>query len=106
MNDDPIETMLRTENAHIDDGGFTRRVLEALPPARNTSRLRAAVLLAATVLACVVVLVLGHGGALLATMAPLTDAVRGLPVSPAGILTSGGVVAMLIWICAATATAD
>jgi hypothetical protein len=106
MTDDPIETML-AESPYIEDGDFTARVLEALPPARNTTRLRATILLVATAVACVVALVVGRGGeSLLATLAPLTDVMRGVPVNPAGAITAGALVVMLVWICAATATAD
>jgi hypothetical protein len=107
MTDDPIETMLATQTPYVEDDGFTARVLGALPPARNTARLRATVLLLATALACIVALLLGRGGeSLLATLAPLTDFVRGVPVSPASAIAAGALVVMLVWICAATATAD
>jgi|KBSSwiStaDraftv2_1062776.scaffolds.fasta_scaffold3138507_2 hypothetical protein len=107
MTDESIETMLATENSYIEDGGFTARVLGALPPARNAGRLRATVLLVATAVACIVFLILGRGGeSLLATLTPLTDVVRGVPVNPAGAITAGALVVMLVWICAATATAE
>ena len=33
---DPIDALLREQNEHIDDGGFTNRVLTTLPPRRRT----------------------------------------------------------------------
>ena len=44
---DPIDVLLREQNAHLDDDGFTGRVLAALPP-RRREWLRPAVLLGAT----------------------------------------------------------
>ncbi len=44
---DPIDVLLREQNAHIDDNGFTGRVLTALPP-RRRAWLRPAILLGAT----------------------------------------------------------
>jgi len=44
---DPIDVLLREQSAHIDDNGFTGRVLAALPPRRRTW-LRPMVLLVAT----------------------------------------------------------
>jgi hypothetical protein len=44
---DPLDALLREQDAHIDDNGFTQRVLTALPP-RRRAWLRPAVLLGAT----------------------------------------------------------
>src|SRR5689334_1194084 len=44
---DPIDVLLREQSAHIDDNGFTGRVLAALPP-RRRAWLRPTVLLGAT----------------------------------------------------------
>jgi hypothetical protein len=44
---DPIDVLLREQNAHIDDNGFTARVLTALPPRRRVW-LRPTILLGAT----------------------------------------------------------
>jgi len=44
---DPLDALLREQNTHIDDDGFTGRVLAALPPRRRTW-LRPTVLLGAT----------------------------------------------------------
>jgi hypothetical protein len=44
---DPLDALLREQNTHIDDDGFTGRVLAALPP-RRRAWLRPTVLLGAT----------------------------------------------------------
>ncbi len=44
---DPLDVLLREQNPHIDDDGFTARVLTALPP-RRRAWLRPTVLLGAT----------------------------------------------------------
>jgi len=44
---EPIDVLLREQNAHVDDNGFTGRVLAALPP-RRREWLRPALLLGAT----------------------------------------------------------
>jgi hypothetical protein len=43
---DPIDALLREQNAHVDDDGFTARVLMSLPP-RRRAWLRPALLLGA-----------------------------------------------------------
>jgi len=35
-NKDPIDTLLREQNRHVDDDGFTQRVMAALPRRRQT----------------------------------------------------------------------
>jgi hypothetical protein len=44
-NNDPFETWLREQNPHVDDAGFTARVVSALPPQRARFRLRSILLL-------------------------------------------------------------
>ena len=44
---DPIDVLLREQNTHVENNGFTTRVLAALPPRRRVW-LRPAVLLGAT----------------------------------------------------------
>ena len=46
---DPLDVLLREQNPHIDDDGFTARVLTALPR-RRRAWLRPTVLLGATVI--------------------------------------------------------
>jgi hypothetical protein len=47
-NNDPLDALLREQNPHIADEGFTRRVIAALPPRRSRFPLRQAFLLGAT----------------------------------------------------------
>jgi hypothetical protein len=49
---DPLDVLLREQNPHIDDDGFTARVLTALPP-RRRAWLRPTVLLGATAIGSV-----------------------------------------------------
>jgi len=46
-DNDPMDVLLREQNAHIDDNGFTGRVLAALPR-RRRARLRPSFLLGVT----------------------------------------------------------
>ena len=46
---DPIDVLLREQNTHVENDGFTKRVLAALPP-RRRAWLRPTVLLGATVI--------------------------------------------------------
>jgi hypothetical protein len=48
---DPLDALLRDQATYVDDHGFTRRVLAALPR-RRSSALRPAIVLGATALAC------------------------------------------------------
>jgi hypothetical protein len=45
---DPLDALLREQNSYIDDGGFTARVVQSLPP-RRRAWLRPAFLLGVTV---------------------------------------------------------
>ncbi len=44
---DPLDALLREQNSYIDDGGFTARVVQSLPP-RRRAWLRPALLMGAT----------------------------------------------------------
>jgi hypothetical protein len=46
-NNDPLDALLRENDAHVDDAGFTARVMESLPP-RRRSWLRPVILCGAT----------------------------------------------------------
>ena len=50
---DPLDTLLREQNAYVDDGGFTARVLAALPQRRRRSWLQPALLLGAAAIGTV-----------------------------------------------------
>ena len=49
---DPLDTLLREQNAYIEDNGFTARVIAALPQ-RRRAWFRPALLLGATAIGCV-----------------------------------------------------
>ncbi len=49
---DPLDALLREQNSYIDDGGFTARVVQSLPPRRH-AWLRPALLMSATVIGAV-----------------------------------------------------
>lgn len=64
--DGQLEQLLAARDAYIEDAGFTRRVLQALPPPRAASgRTRSLILLCATALAGLVALWLLPGGQVL-----------------------------------------
>jgi hypothetical protein len=44
---DPLDMLLREQNAYVEDGGFTARVMAALPERRRRSWLQSIVLLGA-----------------------------------------------------------
>ncbi len=50
---DPVDTLLREQNAYVEDGGFTARVMAALPQRRRHSWLRPALLLGAAAIGAV-----------------------------------------------------
>jgi hypothetical protein len=52
---DPLDALLRDQNQYIEDNGFTRRVMAALPQPRPRFRLRSLLLLAITTLGSVLV---------------------------------------------------
>jgi hypothetical protein len=49
---DPLDALLREQNACIEDDGFTARVLAALPERRRRHWLRPSLLLGATAIGC------------------------------------------------------
>ena len=61
--EDWLDRQLRESAPYIDDGGFTARVLQQLPPPRRSrDLLRAAILLGMTFLASVLAYVVSGGG--------------------------------------------
>jgi hypothetical protein len=49
---DPLDALLREQNSYVDDGGFTARVIQSLPP-RRRAWLRPALLMSATAIGAV-----------------------------------------------------
>jgi hypothetical protein len=64
--EDWLETRLREEAAYIDDGGFTVRVVQKLPPRRVRYSLRAAILLGVTLAASAIAYQLSDRGGFIA----------------------------------------
>ena len=62
IDDDELDRQLREAPPYINDDGFTARVLHQLPVRRAPVRLRATILIAATILATVLAYVLSGGG--------------------------------------------
>jgi hypothetical protein len=50
---DPLDALLREQNPYVEDNGFTKRVISALPRRRPQSWLRPVLLLGATVIGSV-----------------------------------------------------
>ncbi len=94
---DPIEEMMREE---IQDGGFTLRVLTALPPRRARPRVRGAVLFASAAAAGTVAIVLASD--------PLSAILRPLVTGAATPAALAGLALALLatWACAGLATSD
>ncbi|MDY0060377.1 MAG: hypothetical protein RBU45_11240 [Myxococcota bacterium] len=94
--DDWLDTVLRRAgDTYLDDSGFTDRVLDRLPPRRHPALPRTLVILASTLLAGLVGLVLLPGGSALVGAAAELGALdlRAL-VMPLGALT---LLATLTW---------
>jgi anti-sigma factor RsiW len=67
LQEDWLDARLRDEAPYIDDAGFTARVMQQLPPARQRRSVRSVILVGMTVLACVFAFV--FAGEFLATTA-------------------------------------
>ena len=67
LQEDWLDTRLRDEAPYIDDDGFTARVMQQLPPARQRRSVRSAILLGITAVACVLAFLVS--GEFLATTA-------------------------------------
>ncbi len=62
LQEDWLDARLREEAVYIDDDGFTGRVMQQLPARHQSRSLRAVILLAVTLVACIVAyLVSGQG---------------------------------------------
>ncbi len=104
-DDARIEKMLREAAQHyVEDGGFTNRILAALPPPRRRAeRRRSALLVGAVLLGCGQVAVLGGSGvvAFLSTLTERLAAWSALPVPGLGAAGTAGVLAC--WVLAVAA---
>lgn len=69
LQEDWLDAKLRDEAPYLDDAGFTARVVQQLPARRQSSFLRAFILLGVTFAACIVAYFLSGGGAIFANAA-------------------------------------
>ena len=81
LQEDWLDARLRDEAPYIDDAGFTARVMQQLPPARQRKSVRSAILIGMTVLACVFAFV--FAGEFLATTATFLVA---MPILTIGLI--------------------
>lgn len=94
--------LLREDDVYIEDDGFTARVMDQLPPVRQTFRWRRLILMASALLACTVGLVLIPGGAYLTEIlhqaASYRPASAPLPIVPIAVLllVAGGAAAAAV----------
>lgn len=88
LQEDWLDARLRDDAAYIDDGGFTKRVVQKLPSRPVRYGLRAVILLGVTVVASIIAYLLSDGGWFIAEE---VTRFAGLPVP-------------IIWLCAAIAT--
>ncbi len=77
IQEDWLDVRLREETSYIDDAGFTKLVVQQLPTQRAArNSFRGALLLAITVLACVVTYFVSDGGRF------ITSAIEALAAMP------------------------
>jgi len=69
LQEDWLDAKLRDEAPYIDDAGFTARVVQQLPARRQSSSMRAFILLGVTLLACVITYLISGRGIFLANAA-------------------------------------
>lgn len=94
LQDDWLEARLREEAPYIDDAGFTAGVIQKLPaPRRRSSSVRAAVLLAVSLLASVIAYLVSGGGKFLEESAAFLVAMP-LPI----VCAIAGICALLVMI--------
>ncbi len=89
---DDLDRQLREATPYIDDAGFTRRVMAILPaPGAHRQRVRAAILLSATVLASLLAYLLSGGGRFVGD-----GVMRVGQLSPLGLLYLSAAVGLLM----------
>lgn len=69
LQEDWLDAKLRDEAPYLDDDGFTARVVQRLPAWRQSSALRAAILLGVTLIASLVAYLVSGRGVFLASTA-------------------------------------
>jgi hypothetical protein len=89
---DDLDRQLRDAAPYFDDDGFTRRVMATLPkPGARRQRVRASILLGATVLASLLAYILSGGGRFVGD-----GLIRMGQLSPLGLLYVAAAVGLLI----------
>ena len=100
-DDQWLDEIWQESDVYIEDDGFTARVMEQLPPPRQTFRWRRLILVASALLAAVVGLVIVPGGAFLndvlyqvASYRPDSAPLPIVPMAVIVLLVGGGVAAV------------
>jgi len=99
LQEDWLDARLRDEASYIDDDGFTARVMQKLPAAPAKRSYRAAILIAATLLASMLAYVLSDGGRFF-----VVEAYR-LAMMPVGIIGLVAICCTLVMTVAAAGAA-
>jgi len=100
LQEDWLDSRLRDEAAYIDDGGFTRGVVQKLPARRVRHVLRAVILLGVTLVASTIAYLLSGGGGFVAeevtrfALLPLPVIWLSAAVAT-GLVMAGGLVAAM-----------
>jgi anti-sigma factor RsiW len=81
LQEDWLDARLRDEAPYIDDAGFTARVMQQLPRARQRRSVRSAILLGMTAIACLFAFV--FSGEFLATTAAFLVA---MPIATVAVI--------------------
>jgi type IV secretory pathway component VirB8 len=92
---DWLDDLLIEEPAYIDDAGFTSRVISQLPVTTQRPALRAAILLAMTVLACIVTAAFTPLDNYVAFFVTFTASLHAWPA----LVAIGTVVATIVGLC-------
>lgn len=103
LSDDSLECLLIADARRtVDDGGFSRRVLAALPPPRRTS-LRPVLILGSTALGCAIATFIAPVGPAIAQ--GFADIAAGHSLTPAALTTLVAVLALAAtaWVLASDA---
>ena len=98
FQEDWLDAKLREEAPYLDDAGFTARVAQQLPPRRQSSFLRAVILLGLTLIACVIAYFVSGGGEVFANAAAYLVA---LPFNTVCVIA--GSCALLVMVLGASA---
>ena len=98
-----LESLL-SKAAHIDDDGFTEALMIRLPPSRPSLRMRATILLAATLTSCSVVAAVPGARRLLAEIS--VALASGSATAGSNLLVAGIVVALVLWGAMAAASSE